>query len=83
MKKEKFFTGKGQVILLALISTLLWGSAFPCVKKGYEIFQIANGDMGSQMLFAEAALFHFGRFSRLSFLTAARNFSERPCFFSR
>lgn len=60
MKKEKFFTGKGQVILLALISTLLWGSAFPCVKKGYEIFQIANGDMGSQMLFAGIRFFIAG-----------------------
>lgn len=52
MKTETFFSKTGIVLSLAVISTLLWGSAFPCVKTGYKIFQITNADMGSQMLFA-------------------------------
>ncbi len=52
MKLEKFFSKSGMVIIVAVFCTLLWGSAFPCIKTGYEIFQIADGAMGSQMLFA-------------------------------
>ena len=37
---------------LALICTLLWGSAFPCIKVGYRLFEIESGDTASQMLFA-------------------------------
>ena len=60
MKAEKFFSKTGTVVFLAIISTLLWGSAFPCVKAGYRIFQVADGDMGSQMLFAGIRFFIAG-----------------------
>ena len=60
MKAEKIFSKTGTVLSLAIISTLLWGSAFPCVKTGYGIFQIADGDMGSQMLFAGVRFFIAG-----------------------
>lgn len=40
------------VALLALICCLLWGSAFPCVKIGYDLFSIAADDTASQILFA-------------------------------
>ena len=60
MKAEKIFSKTGTVLSLAIISTLLWGSAFPCVKAGYRIFQIADGDMGSQMLFAGIRFFIAG-----------------------
>lgn len=52
MKYEKFFSRTGVVVTLAVFSTLLWGSAFPCIKTGYRLFGIADGDMGSQMIFA-------------------------------
>lgn len=52
MKYEQFFAKTGVVVILAVLSTLLWGSAFPCIKNGYRLFTIAEGDMGSQMIFA-------------------------------
>ena len=36
----------------ALICCALWGSAFPCIKIGYEMFRIPAGSVGSQILFA-------------------------------
>lgn len=38
--------------VLALFSCFLWGSAFPSIKAGYEIFQISNSDTYGQILFA-------------------------------
>ncbi|MCH5252200.1 MAG: DMT family transporter [Lachnospiraceae bacterium] len=43
---------RGVVIACAVLCTLLWGSAFPCVKTGYNFFDIKPENMGSQMLFA-------------------------------
>lgn len=40
------------VWLGALICCALWGSAFPCVKIGYEMFQITSEATASQILFA-------------------------------
>lgn len=43
---------------LALICCALWGSAFPCVKIGYQLFSIK--DTGSQLLFAGFRFFLAG-----------------------
>lgn len=40
------------VFLLALLCCALWGSAFPCIKFGYEWLHIAQNDAASQLLFA-------------------------------
>lgn len=40
------------VCLLACICCFLWGSAFPCIKIGYSLFQIPSQDTASQILFA-------------------------------
>ena len=37
---------------MALVATLLWGSAFPCIKLGYQYFGITNNQYGSMLLFA-------------------------------
>lgn len=50
MNRSNLFQRPFVVILLSCLCTLLWGSAFPCVKLGYELFQI-NGP-ASQILFA-------------------------------
>lgn len=52
MEKENLLQKQMTVALLALLCCFLWGSAFPCVKIGYELFQIASEDTISQMLFA-------------------------------
>ena len=37
---------------MAVLCCLLWGSAFPCIKLGYQLFDIPSGDSSSQILFA-------------------------------
>lgn len=40
------------VILLACFTCLLWGSAYPAIKIGYEMFSIMQNDIASKILFA-------------------------------
>lgn len=40
------------VIPTAVFCCLLWGSAFPCVKIGYTLFNIPSNSVPSQILFA-------------------------------
>ena len=40
------------VVLACLASCFLWGSAFPCVKIGYELFAIDAADVPSILVFA-------------------------------
>lgn len=37
---------------LAIVCCLLWGSAFPSIKVGYELFQVGASDTAAQILFA-------------------------------
>lgn len=39
-------------ILLAIFCTILWGSAFPAVKSGYELFHIGVDDTAGKLAFA-------------------------------
>ena len=47
-----FFTRGRVVAVLALITCLLWGSAFPGVKSGYRLFAVQPDDVATQLLFA-------------------------------
>lgn len=47
-----FLTNPFVVCLLAMVCCGLWGSAFPCIKTGYQMFRIAADDTASQILFA-------------------------------
>lgn len=49
---EKFFSKTYIVCICAIICCLLWGSAFPCVKIGYKLFEIDQSSVPSLMLFA-------------------------------
>ena len=40
------------LILGCLVSCGLWGSAYPCVKIGYELFGITGSDVASRLFFA-------------------------------
>ena len=40
------------IMILALISCALWGSAFPSIKIGYELFSIGSNDTYGKILFA-------------------------------
>ena len=37
---------------LAVLCTLLWGTAFPFIKLGYRALAVAEGDVGASLLFA-------------------------------
>lgn len=59
MKKEMM--QKTVVVwFLAMICCLLWGSAFPCIKIGYRLFEIEAADSASQILFAGVRFFFAG-----------------------
>ena len=50
--KESILQKQSMVVLAAMICCLLWGSAFPCIKLGYQLFHIPSGGSSSQILFA-------------------------------
>ena len=50
--KEKFMQKTIVVWLGALVCCLLWGSAFPCIKIGYQMMHIASDEVASQILYA-------------------------------
>lgn len=49
---ENVFRRSEMILLLAVLCTMLWGSAYPGVKIGYQLFAIASNDVWSQLLFA-------------------------------
>lgn len=58
--KEKIVCHPAFAAVIAVICTLLWGTAFPCIKLGYEWFHIESGEVPSQLLFAGARFFIAG-----------------------
>lgn len=52
MDSNKFYTKKINIIMMAIICCLLWGSAYPAIKIGYSLFNIAVNDIGSKLVFA-------------------------------
>lgn len=51
MSKSKL-SKTAAMVPLALLCCFLWGSAFPMVKTGYELFGVGENDTASQILFA-------------------------------
>ena len=52
MNKEKIYKDKRYIVLIAIIATLLWGSAYPSIKVGYSLYNISQNDIGGKLLFA-------------------------------
>lgn len=53
MEQKRHIMQRTIVVWLgALICCALWGSAFPCIKIGYELFDITSDAMATQILFA-------------------------------
>lgn len=50
--EEKMLQNTGIVALAAILCCLLWGSAFPSIKVGYQLFEVPSNDTASQILFA-------------------------------
>ena len=51
-QRQEFMTKTAVVCVGALICCAFWGSAFPCIKLGYQFFQIDSTDTATQILFA-------------------------------
>lgn len=50
MDKTKFYTNRKNIVLLATLCCILWGSAYPSIKIGYSLFNVNN--LGSKLVFA-------------------------------
>ncbi len=57
---EQFWTRRSIVLLAAFAACFLWGSASPCIKIGYSLFQIGADDTPSRILFAGLRFFLAG-----------------------
>ncbi len=60
MQKKELLKSRGIVLLLAVLCCLLWGSAFPVIKIGYQLLGIGAADATSQILFAGVRFFLAG-----------------------
>ncbi len=61
LEGERTFLRRPLVVcLLAVFCCLLWGSAFPCIKIGYALFEIDSQQTSSQILFAGIRFFLAG-----------------------
>lgn len=58
----EFFTRRSVLFFCAILCTLLWGSAYPAIKSGYALLNIAPKDVPSQMVFAGWRFFLAGIF---------------------
>lgn len=52
IEKENFMRKTAVVCMGAFLCCLLWGSAFPCIKIGYEMMKIPPDAVSSQILYA-------------------------------
>lgn len=52
IENKSFWTKTPFIILFATISCMLWGSAFPSIKIGYQLFKIPGDSSAAQILFA-------------------------------
>ena len=52
MNSALFFTRRTVVFGVASLCCLLWGSAYPAIKNGYALFNIAADDIPSKLVFA-------------------------------
>lgn len=50
--KEESYKAKYKLCFLAVICTMLWGSAIPCIKLGYGVFNIGVSATADKLLFA-------------------------------
>lgn len=60
MKHQLFFTNKKVVFALAILSCMLWGSAYPAIKNGYLLLQIGGDDIPAKLIFAGYRFFFAG-----------------------
>lgn len=59
-RNESIFKNQYVLMLLALLTSFLWGSAIPTIKIGYSLFEISGSDTSGKLLFAGYRFFLSG-----------------------
>ncbi len=52
MEQRNFLTTTRGIFLTAMVCCFLWGSAFPCLKIGYELFRMDTSHIPTLLLYA-------------------------------
>lgn len=52
INEAKLYTNRKNIVFLAVICCILWGSAYPAIKAGYVLFNIEDGDIATKLIFA-------------------------------
>ncbi len=52
MKVKRLIDNKIFACAMAVVCTMMWGTAFPFIKLGYSLLKIDSGNVGSSILFA-------------------------------
>ncbi len=60
MTEPSLFTRRSLVVITAIACCLLWGSAYPAIKIGYQWLEMGSGETASQILFAGYRFFGSG-----------------------
>ena len=60
MDTKSIYTNRRNIVLLATLCCFLWGSAYPCIKIGYELFNIPTNDITSKFVVAGSRFFLAG-----------------------
>lgn len=71
MKAQKIFTNPIWIIIIASLCNILWGSAFPVIKIGYELFHITTS-VSDKLLFAGVRFFSSGLILLFAYLLLYR-----------
>lgn len=71
MKAQKIFTNPIWIIIIASLCNILWGSAFPVIKIGYELFHITTS-VSDKLLFAGIRFFLSGLILLFAYLLLYR-----------
>lgn len=58
--ERKWITRPAVILVVALVVAVLWGSAYPGVKMGFDMWRIATEDSASKILFAGVRFFLAG-----------------------
>lgn len=75
MNCKKIFTNPVGIVVIAVICNIMWGSAFPFIKIGYQLFGITD-KVSDKMLFAGERFFLSGILLLLTYLLINRRFPK-------
>ena len=62
-----------KLYLIAILCTLLWGSAIPTIKLGYSVFGISSSGIADKLLFAGVRFFGAGLIILIPYFIFSRN----------